>query len=402
MMRWLALAISAALVAPGTARGAPAPGREAGSEREAAETTAVVETSAAAEAGGSSVALADPSGDGAPSVDAPIELLPRKVSTARRIAAIGAAIVPGFVLRGAGSWVLGERRAARRLATVGAIGVGGMLAGGLAVGLTGASPSLSTPGVPILLLGAGLYLPTWFADIWVASGGGSIRGTPRAPSPWSIEVGSTWLHDPYRSRALARVAARVELGRLGLAAHGMLDAGGDAQTGGFEARWRLYGTAPTFALVEDGSRLVIRAAGHVHRDEADRVTLSTGELELILRGDLRRLSPELGGMFVEVSSGVGLQRASYPLDRSDLDAILLGRFAWGAYLGGRGEATLFYDHRRDHLAGGLAAWRAAGFFGSFGASADVLVAGPWAIRGELEIGNAWVSTLAVRYHGGLR
>jgi hypothetical protein len=86
----------------------------------------------------------------------------------------------------------------------------------------------------------------------------------------------------------------------------------------------------------------------------------------------------------------------------ELHSLLLGRFAWGTYLGDRGELALFYDHRRDSMAGGLAAGRAAGFVGSFGAALELLVSGPWAVRAELEIGTAYVSTVALRYHGGPR
>jgi hypothetical protein len=81
---------------------------------------------------------------------------------------------------------------------------------------------------------------------------------------------------------------------------------------------------------------------------------------------------------------------------------LLGRFLWGIYLGNRGEAAVIYDHRRDGLVGGLPAWRASGFVGSIGASLDLRVHGPWAARAEVDVGNAWVTTVAVAYRGGAR
>jgi hypothetical protein len=330
-------------------------------------------------------------------------LLPRRrPSSLRRAAAIAVAIGPGFILRGAGSYVLGERRTGKRLLTLGTLGITGGLMGALAVGATGGTPKLLWPGVPVTLVGAGLYLPTWLADIWVAAGGDAVRGTPRSAPPWSLELASMVLHDPYRTRALAAAAARVELGRVGLGASALLDAGGDTRAGDVEARVRIRGAAATNRPIADGGHLYVRAAARYHRDDPDDVSLATAEVELVGRGELRHLDPLLAGTFLELSTGAGLERAAYAGGARELDAILLGRFAWGAYLGRCGEAMIFYDHRRDHLAGGIYAWRASGFLGSVGARATFPVAGPWAVRAELEIGNAWLGTLALRYHGGIR
>ncbi len=137
----------------------------------------------------------------------------------------------------------------------------------------------------------------------------------------------------------------------------------------------------------------------MHRDDDDRVTLATGELELAGRLDLVHLDRALDGTFAELSTGLGYERASYA-GAHDYGSVLLGTFAWGMYLGRRGEAAAFYDHRRDSLAGGLAAGRAAGFVGSFGARLELLVDPRWAVRGQVEAGSAWVTTVALRYQGG--
>lgn len=321
-------------------------------------------------------------------------------STTRRLAAIGAAIVPGVIVRGAGSWVVGEKRAAGRLAATAAIGLGAIVAGGTAVGISGGSP-YTLVGIPLVVLGTGLVLPTWFSDVWVAAGGGAIGRTRRAPAPWTLEAGSVYLRDPFRHRALVHAAARVERGRLGVGASALRDAAGDATTGDVEVRWRLAGAAAHGGVIADGSRLGVRAAGRLHRDDADDVTLATAELELYGRLVLDHLHPALGGTFVELATGAGVERATYAMDAHDVDGIMLGRFAWGAYVGAS-ELSAFYDHRRDHLAGGFPAGRAAGFVGSFGAIADVRLGGPWALHGAVEVGNAWVTTLAVRYQGGAR
>lgn len=323
------------------------------------------------------------------------------VTAGRRAAAVAVAIVPGVLLRGAGSWVAGERRAAKRLAATGALGLAALVVGGAPIAATGSSPYTIWSGVPLVVGGTGLVLSSWLSDIWVAAGGRRIVPQPRAAPPWSVDLATTWLHDAYRERALAVAAGHVELGRLGLDGGGYVDAGGASRSGYAGARWRLLGPAASGLALADGSRLVVRAAVRSDRDDDDRVGTTTAETELAGRFDLARLDRAVEGSFVELSIGAGIMRTAYPMDRHDLDAILLAGFAWGAYLGDRGEVRLFYDHRRDGLAGGLAASRAAGFLGSFGASSEVRVTGPWAVCAQVQVGNAWVSTLGLRYLGGI-
>jgi hypothetical protein len=351
------------------------------------------------------VAMAEPDGVGAPheGIGETQEHGPvaPPVSAGRRAAAIAAAIFPGLLLHGVGSWIVGDHRAAKRLAATGAIGFASVAAGGAPIGISGSSPYTIWEGVPLVVGGTGLFLSSWLADIWVATGGAQLPATPLAMPPWSVEVATTWQHDAYRERALLGGAGHLELGRLGLDAGGYVDARNAARSGEIGARWRLRGPAATGAAVVDGSRLVVRAAARIERDDDDRVTLATAETELSGRLDLAWLDPAIRGNFLELSVGVGLTRTTYPKDLHDDAAILLAGFAWGVYLGDRGELRLFYDHRRDGLAGGLDASHGAGFVGSFGASAELRVAGPWAVRGQLQIGNAWVTTLGVRYLGGL-
>jgi len=139
-----------------------------------------------------------------------------------------------------------------------------------------------------------------------------------------------------------------------------------------------------------------------HEDDADRVTEWTQEIAIDARLDLDRIDRAFRRSFIEAGAGLGIVRVSYGDVAKEWSSELLARFAWGAYLCTRGEATLFYEHTRDGLVGGIPAWRAAGFVGSVGATIDVRVHGPWAVRGELAIGNAYLTTLAVAYRGGPR
>jgi hypothetical protein len=251
-----------------------------------------------------------------------------------------------------------------------------------------------------VIAGTGLWLPTWFSDIWYAAGGPRVRGAPHAPSAWSLELGTTWLHDGYRERALVRGGGRIEFGRIGVGASSLADAEGRAQTFDGELRVRILGAPANGATIEDSSRLYVRAGARRHVDDDDKVAITTGELEIGGRLDMQRIDRNLASTFLDLALGMGLQEVTYADLVSELDSLFLGRFAWGLYLGTRSELTVFYDHRRDSLAGGIAANRAAGFVGSVGTNVDLRLGGPFAFIAELEIGNGWVTTAGIRYHGG--
>ncbi|MCB9561330.1 MAG: hypothetical protein H6708_13060 [Kofleriaceae bacterium] len=176
---------------------------------------------------------------------------------------------------------------------------------------------------------------------------------------------------------------------------------GDAQRGEVEARWRLRGAAPGAGVIASGTRLELRGDAFAIRRAGFAVV--TGELGLRGRLDLGRVAPALDGAFGEAGVGLGLEVTRY--DAGDLDAteLVTARFGLGLYLGcGQGEALLWYEHRRDDLAGGLAAWRAAGFIGRAGLTGAWSLTPRWAIAAEVQAGSAWVTTLAVRRRGGAR
>jgi hypothetical protein len=328
---------------------------------------------------------------------------PRLITPARRAAAIAAAIVPGAVVHGVGSWLVGERGAARRLALVELGGLALLAAGGVPLFTTYGSRRIAGTAIPITLSGAAILTTGWLADIWTATGAPRIAGAPRAPVPWQVELGTTYVSDPlFAESVYTRVAGAARLGRLTLAPSALIAVDGDAQRGDLDAAWRLAGSPADGAIQADGSRLEVRAALRGNRQGNDGYSTVTGELAGHGRLDLETLSPAIAGAFAELTLGLGLEVTTYdtgPLNSHDL---LIGRFGFGAYLGdGRGEASVWYDHRRDQLAGGLAASRAAGFLGSVGTTVDVTVHGPWQVGAELQLGAAWLATLAVRYRGGL-
>ena len=204
-----------------------------------------------------------------------------------------------------------------------------------------------------------------------------------------------WQHGAYRERVYQRAAGGVQLGITRLSAAALVDSRGDAYLAFADARVRVVDTP------EHASWLDLRTGGRLQRDNDDRVTQLVGEVEIAGRLALGSFDRAMRSNFVELSSGIALDRVTYNAMTSEVDSILLGTFAWGMYLPG-GELRLYYDHRRDGLAGGIDAWRASGYFGSFGAALDLAVDGPWALRGDLQVGNSYLTTLAIAYRGGSR
>lgn len=323
----------------------------------------------------------------------------RPISTLNRALAVAFAIVPGVVVHGIGSWCVHENRAAKKLLIGEGAGLVLAAGAGLLVGGSGGSP-YTVPAIPLVVAGTGVFLQSWFTDIWVAAGGRRMWHAPRAPAPWSVELGTAWLHDAYRERALLRGGGRIELGRIDIGAFALVDAIGDSQLGQADLRVRLLGSPATGEQTGDLSRLTVRLGSRYHRDAPDHVTQWTEELAIDGRLDLDRVDRRFAQSFVEFGTGVGLVRVGYSNGAHDWSSELLARFAWGAYLGGHGEAMLFYEHTRDGLVGGLPAWRASGFLGSVGALLDLRVHGPWGVRGELDIGNAYLTTISLVYRGG--
>lgn len=323
-----------------------------------------------------------------------------KVKTWQRVAGTFVAASPvGFFVRGIGSWYVEDNRTAKRLAKIAGIGLGMMIAGGVPTGVTGGNPYLLVPFVPMLVLGTGVFMQTWFSDIFNAAGVDEI-GQPRARVPWAIEGGLVYTRDAYRDRALFRGAARVASGRLELGATAYVhDTEQTYLAGDLSIGVRILGAEAHGYWIDDGSYLLVRGVARMRDDKPDHVQVTTGEIELAGRLDLYRVSNVLDGSFAELSVGGGIERAAFET-ASEKGGLLLGRFAYGVYLARRGEAQVFYDHRRDSFAGGIAAYRAAGFVGSVGAMVDLRIVGRWGMHAELEIGSAWVTSLGLRYQGG--
>lgn len=335
---------------------------------------------------------------GAATVARAEEAAPRKRS---RALALTAAIVPGVIVHGAGHWVAGDRPMAKRMLYVQLAAAAVAAIGGLPIAVTGASEE-SMPGLVLLVPAGGVLIAGWAADIYGAAGGARLGGRPeREPADVEVELGYRFVGDPQLPWAnLATLGAEGRLDRARL--------GGSAWLG--DEVWRIGGEAAARLIggrsgrpAADGTRLelVVRAA---EQRFDPMVAVATYELAATGRLDLGRLGASLEGSYASLELGGAVEHTRYRVDGVDgvLSSRMLGRFAWGMYLGDgdgrgrRGEIELFYDHRRDQLAGGVVIPRSLnGFIGHVGIDA-VGYQGPWGITAGVDVGSAWVLRLGLR------
>lgn len=321
----------------------------------------------------------------------------RPVSSARRTAAVGASVVPGLLAHGAGHFVLGERRTATRLLVAEGVGLGVAAAGGIPLFLTGASRHDAAVPIAMVVSGVGVFALSWAADVYGASGAGGPR-PPLAAAPVELELGYGYVGDPrFDYRSFAVTAASIELGRLRLAPVGWIALDDDNQRMRLEGRY-------AFWRGDDASRLEVTAAGTHHRYHDDGFNVSTLEASVGGRLDMTRVASSMAGSFADLSLGIGSELTSYYADGAgaDVGEMLLARFAYGVALGCagsplRGEASIYYDHRRDTFTGGISPGTGpgSGFVGLFGVEGVAHLGPRWGARVRLEQGAARVFSLSL-------
>lgn len=327
---------------------------------------------------------------------------PPPPSKARRALAITAAVVPGIVVRGAGHWTVRDRRAARRLLILEGIGLGLAVAGGAPIALSAAAGE-TMPGLALVVPGVGLFVGSFAADIWGAAGGAAIAGAPLPADELQLALGTTIVADPrVPFEALATAAVDARRGRAIGGVSGWL--GDGTWQVGVTGAARVVGPRPGGAAPTDGTSLDLVLTAAEERRAAEDFSVTNFDAGVRARLDLFHVAPSLRGTFLRAGLGLGAERIRYPLAAvaaADVSGIFTGHFAWGFTLGdGRRralEAEVFYEHRRDRLAGGLTLPSTTnGFVGTFGASVAAW-RDRWGLALDVEAGSAWVFSLAARH-----
>jgi hypothetical protein len=337
---------------------------------------------------------------------------------------VAAAVVPGVLLHGSGHFAAGERMTAYRLVRAEALGLGLIAAGLGTLVVTGSSPRTIEPAIWTVSAGVGLFGTSWLADLYgVLAPPGGVGAPLRVLPVVEARMGGRYVADPtVVGAAFVGPALDLRLGRwrLSPAAWLAID-GSDVARYEAAAAFRIVGpragTEAAAAVVGDGagdgSFLDLVAGGVHHRYREDvaaplLVAWDTTTFSLHAEGrlDLRRWAASLTGAFVDAALGAGAGAYHYPAaSTTELSSVLLGGFGFGLYLGRRaarwGEARAYYDHRHDDFAGGLKMrGLGSGPAGHFGLDGRAYVTERWGVRGEVQVGAAWVAGLSLLYRYG--
>lgn len=311
------------------------------------------------------------------------------------------AVFGGLLVPGAGHAVAGDWESGWALAKVRGLGLGVAGAGALWLAATGASRRAGGIPVAMMIAGSGLMIVPWWADIYGSAGGGRGTGIPRVDLP-RAEIDAMYAHvrDP-RFEFSHFAAFRADVGVASFRLRPLLWVSTDTgnQRGRLEVAYRLRG--PGAARPSgDGSAFEVRGAAGYHLYPEESFWVATAEVAVAGRYDMARVSPSLKGSFAELSLGLALERIDYDVAGAsdDYTDLLVGGFAYGMYLGRRGELAAFYEHRRDELTGGISPGRenGSGFLGHLGGRAFFYVTDRFGITAEYAAGAAHVAQIGLR------
>lgn len=324
-------------------------------------------------------------------------------SGTRRALATGAAIVPGVLVHGSGSWVLGDDATAKRLLLLEGIGIGG-IAGGLAgAAVTGAARSLTGAFIATGIGGLALFSFSFAADVYRVTSPRGGFGVARPTPFFESDVGYVYVNDPvFSHHHFVHYGLRLQPGRVGLEFEGF--------HAPFEGNARVH-LAPNVRLWQgtsraapaDGSYLDVSFGATRHQFVEDNFNTNSYELEVGSRLDSQYLVPDLRGAFGEFWLGHAWRETLFT--RSSVtshDTVLLGGFGFGVYLGeasgAGGEAMLYYDHRHDDFAAGLkSAGLGSGVPGHIGLSSRYYLSDHFGVTTSAEVGSAWVLGLGIAF-----
>ncbi|QRK11664.1 hypothetical protein JQX13_17290 [Archangium violaceum] len=319
-----------------------------------------------------------------------------------RVLPTAVSVVPGLLLHGLGPLVAGDTRTAKRLFLLEGSGLGLLAVGGVPIALSGASRRVIGPLYAVTLAGVGFFSISTLSNLYAALSPAFPPGlVPQRLPPVELEVGYQHVVDPafeYRHFVSVGALARLERVRLEAGARLSPDDGNlRVRVGG---AYRLMGAPEAARGGGDGTAVDLEAAALAHRYTTEDFTLGGGELFLRGRYDMARFSPRMAGSFAEMGVGFAMQRYSYsgPVDDILFEQLLF-TMGYGVYLGSggpfRGEALLYYDHRKDDFPGGIKA--GGGVPGFLGLRGRVLLTERWGVSADMQVGSAVVGRLSLVY-----
>jgi hypothetical protein len=369
------------------------------------EASRLVPMASAAEGG--PVVAPEPSPSGGRVSEARVRLVEDGPRPPFKPLAVPVAVVPGLLFHGLGAWVAGDGATARGLFTAEAVGLGLIGAGLVPIALTGASRKTIGPLYAVTVTGAGVFSLSMLANLYaVVSPAFDPGRVPDTLPPLEFDLGYQYVHDAtadYRNFFALGAVARLSAVRLEASARLAPDEGNALIRAG--AAYRLWGAPERTLGLGDGTSLDVEGFATYHRYPTEGFTLGGGEVALRGRYAMARFGPRFAGSFVEGSLGLSAQAYSYPgrVEDDNLYGQLLYTFGYGVWLGRggplKGEAVLYYDHRKDGLVGGIRG-RGGGMVGSFGLKGRVLLTDRWGVAAEAQAGGALMGRVSLVYAVG--
>lgn len=337
---------------------------------------------------------------------------PSKPLTRDRRVAAGLSLVPGVALHGSGHYALGHKKTALALLISEGVGLA-LLIGGVGTLLaSGNSRELAGPAVGATVLGTGLVLASFGADLYgtLNSDGGAVDSMPRAPPRLESEIGYRYVADPhfhYGHFIVESLTLRQGYFRLTPSAWFATDASNVRYR--VEGAYRLIGLAPG-ELGKRDDRVDIVLGGMHHGYLPERFQRSGVEVALDTRFDLSHFGDTLRGSFIDLALGYAVAKVTYDIQGlhvpADTDDLLLARVGLGVALRGRAsagsEARVYYDHRHDDYAAGfLTAGRISGVFGKLGADFRWFFTPRLGVLVDAQVGSAQVCGFSLLLREGM-
>jgi len=311
------------------------------------------------------------------------------------------AVVPGAAVHGLGHFVAGEPKIGTRLLIAEGIAVAGIGSSLTILAVSGASRRIVAPVATLAVTSVGLLIISGLADIYGVVAPRNGLGTPLRALPFiETSAGVRGVYDPqFSHRWFATQSIGVRTGALSLGGEAWQAPSGPTSQMMASAAVRL-----TRPRERDGTFLDL-ASALTHRGfYGDGFTTLTGEVRLVGRLDLHRFARTMRGSFAELHVGGALASHRYSYGGRESDGVLIVRMAYGLYLGHgvrSGEVSLFYDHRRDTIAGGmLLGGIGAGYVGVAGVQGRYFFDGSWGVASDVQVGSAYLAAVSLVFRQG--
>lgn len=332
-----------------------------------------------------------------------------------------AAVFPGVLVHGFGTWLQGRRKTSERLLMLEGASLLALALGGVVIYETGAARDLAGPAMLTIATGVGTFGSSLLANLYATWAPPAGWGEPQRRLPRLVSaLGYTYVADALLGDHHF-MTARVD-GRFG-AWHVGVDAAISPSPGreqlAARAGFRWLGPRATRQLASDGSYLEPRLG--VVSERFDRYGFATRGIEAAIEGrlDSARWLPDVHGAFFQAAVGLARHWTEFDVPGTNVTEPsdqLLVRSGFGLYIGARsieaspalagvlpgGEVEIYYDHRRDGLAGGIKTLGPnSGFAGHVGLRAEYYPSTAWGVNASIERGSTWVLGSAVSFRTGL-